>query len=733
MGINLFHPKEEFFLIDSDNLDETNSRLYGYYISTTGVYDNSNYDEDSFKNCQGRGCYVNIIVNKKEVRIFQDFAGSWGLYYFYSEKYFAISNSFTLLVDKLKHGNRLTINYNYMYQYIATSLETDSFSETPINEISVIDRGMIVVIDKNCKAINFKKIDYEEGKYFVDSYEGMQILDQWFNFWTSAFKSIYSKSNNIKLDLTGGYDSRIAFLLALKSGIDLNDIKVFSIDDKKHTHLDDFKIAELIAKSYNFVLNKNIKNSTVNYSLKDIVNIEFYTKMGFQKEPYYILEKTKNKIFHIKGVNGECIRALRWDKNVNDFTDEMIGISTYRYPEYICKKIHDCSYNIFNNGFEKVINKYQLTKESRQVGHYLSWDTLCRTHGGKASVVSYFGNTISLIPIFDPVLLKLNLNTKDCSDNNLLMILIYIRYGEELLNFPFEGNRVPLSEVTIRYAKKISNKFTPNINVINFSNFNINSSSSSECFSNTKCSNQLINDFLKDIFSSSTVKGSFIKYFPEEIYNFAFDSISQTDFYPLRHAYTILSIAKIIDDTECRTQSVRYDDVYEQLLNFKRNGYKLSTPAKFLYFNHIDYYRLLTARVDFEFSSNTKIDFSCNLDASTYVTKPSWFQKNGKGYVVQTNSQNITIFFTSFSDCNLRIYLRGIDFKENNKRVQSVIIFNKFVFNGKDLILKQCLVSHDNPYIININLKSNIQNTVKINWLPDFNELMKYTFEKLLK
>ena len=81
-----------------------------------------------------------------------------------------------------------------------------------------------------------------------------------------------------------------------------------------------------------------------------------------------------------------------------------------------------------------------------------------RHHFGKASVENYLINRISLSPIIDPELNKLNVITNECDDELLLMIMILVRFCPSLLNYEIEGNR-KFNQETVEYAKKINNKF----------------------------------------------------------------------------------------------------------------------------------------------------------------------------------------------------------------------------------------------------------------------------------
>ena len=71
---------DEFFVIDSENLDEINGRLYGFSINDGILVENENYNNQ--QELTGEGAYVYISIDNDTISIFQDFMGSYGLYLF---------------------------------------------------------------------------------------------------------------------------------------------------------------------------------------------------------------------------------------------------------------------------------------------------------------------------------------------------------------------------------------------------------------------------------------------------------------------------------------------------------------------------------------------------------------------------------------------------------------------------------------------------------------------------
>jgi len=90
--------EDNLFLIDSENLDSVKTKFYGFVINKDGILTDRNLPIDPIE-LSGRGCYINVDVSTDRIMIRQDFMGSWGLYIFRNDDYFALSNSFFYLLS----------------------------------------------------------------------------------------------------------------------------------------------------------------------------------------------------------------------------------------------------------------------------------------------------------------------------------------------------------------------------------------------------------------------------------------------------------------------------------------------------------------------------------------------------------------------------------------------------------------------------------------------------------
>ena len=105
--INL-HPRkiinDNFFIIDSNYLNEIKSHMYGFSVSTKGILTNNYYENlGYYEEPEPQGTYIMIRKIGDEIILNQDFCGSFGIYLYENKNkdYFALSNSFLLLEEYL--------------------------------------------------------------------------------------------------------------------------------------------------------------------------------------------------------------------------------------------------------------------------------------------------------------------------------------------------------------------------------------------------------------------------------------------------------------------------------------------------------------------------------------------------------------------------------------------------------------------------------------------------------
>lgn len=209
----------EIFLFDSNNLENVDTRLYGFAFNNFDeiVTQNTFQENDQIT---PNGAYVYTEVKNDEIIIKQDFIGAYGIYLYRKGSYFAISNSFIKLAEYLKDKEILTFNREYAEAFLFTGLCSFAYGETLINEIEVLPRTYEIIINKKNKSVNYEIKNYQEHTVPLNSEEGLKTLDKWYNKWVNIIRSIKLKTNNISFDLSGGFDTRVVSALWLTSNID---------------------------------------------------------------------------------------------------------------------------------------------------------------------------------------------------------------------------------------------------------------------------------------------------------------------------------------------------------------------------------------------------------------------------------------------------------------------------------------------------------------------------------
>ena len=461
-SVNYFDVEKEFFLIDSDNLSQTRTKLYGYSIQRTGIYENDNLTPEAIAGLDGRGCYVYVEVKSGKITIKQDLNGCWGLYLFRHGDYFALSNSFFRLLEHVKFKYPLTVNRDYCNYLMISLVAIQSFTQTAVNEVSKLERNALVYIDIKKKDLQIDLIDYRVHSVPLDSAEGISILDRWVDFWARVLRKTAQRTKFIQADLTGGFDTRIHFVPLLHSGLDLNRVRINSIKDDSNPMLkEDYAIASQIATHYGFKLNQPLpERKVLNYSLKDVWNADLYSQQTVRNLPsVYFSKKVLDKVYHLTGSSGEVLRKT-WHMSPQKFIERECSVIN-SYPHSVAQGLARSTQNIIKSIYRSIQEKYQIEDpNSITIPQYLYHETRTINHCGKATLVSYLKNIITIVPSYDPEIQMLELKSSKCPDYNLLMILLFVRYAPDLLKIRFDKfHEAPDFQNLIPYAQKINEQF----------------------------------------------------------------------------------------------------------------------------------------------------------------------------------------------------------------------------------------------------------------------------------
>ena len=680
---------ENFFVIDSENLAEIGKKIYGFCI-----YDDGSIQIDGDLNpskLTRLGSYVYIDVDTDEIVLYQDFNGSYGLYLYQNEDYFALSNSFIKLVEYLKETEHvISLNKDYANAFLFAELVSIAYDETMVNEIESLPRNYEIHINKSDKRIDFKEIDFKENSVEMDSQEGIELLDKWFYKWINIIRYIKSISNNISLDLTGGFDSRVISTIWINANINLDEVRINSYHDDKHTHPEDFRIASEIGKEFGFRLNRNFDTAKISYdNMYTSLFNSFYPKLCFHTEMNYKPYRYEYPVYHLTGSAGGGLRGFP-----NRTSAEFIR----RLKKHVAKydpSLNESVERLFNRTIDKISAKYNLDKDSKEIisRHYK--ETRSRYHPGKQSVEYFLINDYLLNPLLDEELYMLKRTTKDCDDERLLFALILSRYCPKLLNFDFDSNR-SFDENTLKYAKELNEKF-PWIPK-KFDKISKNSDSIEEKHETNSNSFEIkdIDKFLENIFYSKSFEMEFKKHFSDLSYNKIHNIVQKLNYFPLKFVCTSIGILKTINAIEYNNLRNKNEEYWFD--NFLENSTR-DNKTRIIKESKLTKY--ITSRIDIKsFGKDNKIEILYNSDSLSSVNRPRWFKNNaGEGVVIESDKGSIDLEIKTINEGKLKIWFRGIDYRDNNnKRFPIYINYIRSTINGEE-ILKNKLLWHDEPLI----------------------------------
>ena len=707
MSTNIFDANQNFFMITSDNLDTIKTKLYGFMVSDNGIIENENFTNQDLS---GAGTYVLVDVHSKDITIKRDTNGSYGLFLFKQDDYFALSNSFFMLVEYLHNKFKLDFNQDFANYMLAMDLVSEALEDTWIKQITMLDKDAIVNIEKKHKTLSIDLATPEIATVPIDSAQGISILDKWFTRWTRLLRNLQSKTNNISTDLSGGFDSRMTFCLSLMSGMDLNQIRVNSFTQVKNPcNAEDFEIASKIAETFNFGLNKSAATvSGINFSKQDILDMSLYTKLAFHKQTEWtwVSYKRKNKQYTVAGDGGELLRGYHAGMSANDNLNEYFKLLDLYYPSNVTNIAKKSTKNIADKTVEILSKKYGINaKTSVDISRLLYMDARSPRHFGGLAILTHLANIYRLQPCLDPEILKLKYENDTCPDTGLLVATIFSRYCPKLLDFKFEGGRF-IDEKTINYAKQINAKFPVDMQKLlstehdkKYNIITVDDTVSDVPNDNEKLSDAKMEEFLLSVYKSNAFCGLIGKYFNDSVYNFAKKFSEQKKGFPLLHIYPLITSGLILRLIEGQQSS------FDWLNTF--NGCHIAFPLRKFCFANIG---IQSNDFDIVSISDKDADIKC----------PTWFQSPTKGIMIESVAMNIDLQIKSNQDAKIDVYLRSFDDwdKKTGERVPLWLDYTKISCNGDVLFDGIKPVCFKKNFKFSVDAKQGEIITLHFEWLP---------------
>ena len=711
--------ESNFFVLDSEILETAHTELYGYCVANynvLGVNEESVNEQlltELNPSDYSDGAYVLVQCRDNEIRISQDFNGCFGIYLYQKAGYFAVSNSFVMLVDYLKSKTNLSIDYDFIKAYILSGLTATAYTETMVKEISCLPKNAQVIINKEKRTLMLQYINYQENSVSLASAEGMEILDNWFYKWTNIIRFLKSKTNKINVDLSGGMDSRLVFLLFAKAGINLNEVNIRSIKDNLHTHIEDYEIASKIADSFHCKLNESHSENkkTIPLSLKEFINLTSYVRLCFCTEIYYKTVCQEKTLYAFCGNGGEALRK-HWDISPMQFIKDV----NRRAKQYDDVDFSDSVNKILKRAFSIAKNKYHIEDEkSAAVIEGFYRETRCRNHFGKAMAENSVCNVNTMAPLLDSELAKITLKNCKTTNRDIIIAVIFQRYCPELLKFKFDSGRSIDSKI-LRYARELNEKypFIQNQKKQDVSGYRVlqaerrHELSTYNGFTTLQAKN-----FLMRCFLSQKSYELFTKYFSNSIFRQAKKYSELHAYHPEAQIIPVLGTVKIIAaliKNGVGEKQKSPADFFDWLAEFSAVETRFAD----------DVFR--TARIDLknvnEINRDSDMSLLLERDSKVILRKPDWFQHNGIGYSIEACKDGKLDFSAiCLDEGEFTLVLRSLDIRDaQKKRINVFIDYKKLIINGVEIIGQLTSISHDNFFTYKSPAKKGQAFRIQIEW-----------------
>lgn len=706
MGFS-FDPRQAFFLLDSEHLDRISSHFYGFTIQ------NGTITSAPAAPLTGDGAYVDIRRDGDTVTITQDFMGSYGLYLFEAEDYFALSNSFPLLVDHVKRRFPITLNREYADYFLCADLCSAAFSETMVREIRLLDRAAVVSICIPGKKLSLSTVDYSENTLYPDTAEGMAQLDAWFGKWAALIRNLKAKTNNIQTDLSGGFDSRLVFSLLLGSKVDLKDVFIFSYDDDLHTHREDFTIATAMGNRFGFQLNDHhlLTPGMAVETEREILDISLYTKQSFHKQMYLQTRYYDRPRYNFVGNGGECVRDY-WNMSQEEFIRRAQNRAN-TFPQQIQSRMRRSVGQILERSFDDLKEKFhQLGRplEEDDLTLHLYRETRCRNHFGKAIVERYLAGSVTCAPLLDPMLHRLKRCGQDHSDNNLLAAIIYSRFGADLLDFPFDGSRAIAPE-TISLARQLNEQFPLSVEVPDTP---IPAPVEDLPEKPESIPVSQIHDNVMGTLGSRSVQRHLQVLFGKGVCDYITKDIQNRKFHPLQMAFAAISAAWIAREEELSLE-LAPPTLAE---SFFRHHLPEEQPIPDTLMGHKNLEDLIAARIDLK-QDGGDVQIRSATDPAAKISYPDWFRANGQGAVIDSMAGEITIRFSCTGEAPVELILRGRAVKDaEGNRIPYFVDYTDVSIDGVRELTQPTPVCHDLPLKFSLESQPGQEHTLRLAWEP---------------
>lgn len=693
-----FHAGSYYFFMDSDHLSTVETRMYGFAVTDRGIVEQGNGEFPCSEEFDGCGTYVLVERSGNSISIKQDFCGDFGIFVYRDGDYFALSNSFFTLLDGICARRSLTLNEDYIDQFLSTWIVALGYSETPILEIERIPSHATVLIDVPTRSLSFQYVDYAYNSIPLSSAAGIGVLDRWYRKWIKVVRGLCASDADIRVDLSGGFDSRLVFSFMLNSGVDLGRLWIRSLKDGVHTHTEDYEIASEMANHYGFVLNDSnaVRGDLVAYSRDDIAEITFHVKMMFETELSFAPARFVKRRYSLGGYGGETVRPY-WDGDPGELMAKQ-SRHAYSYRWELAKRVRESTERVIKRSYVAIGEKYGISDpDSSLLAFNLFRECYSRNHFGRINVEGFINNALKVSPLLDPQLHKLKLSDDACPDKNLLYAAIFTRYCPDLLEFAFDGGR-SFKEETLAYARAVNAEYPladsfPGYDDSEYSvPVPIDRSDGGAGIKEEMVDRKTMDSLFLELFKSEGFAEAFRSRFDSEFYARALEFAEKGAYFPLRHVAAAIGAVEV-------SQAVTGRDAADSRSRLERLGHLPLSAAPST--STAGGRHGVTARVDISISEPAGnamriLDVS---DGNARVSFPDWFNRGQLGAVIQSDAGKLCITVSIQVPDTLAIALRSPDVRNSDgAKVENWISYTRFSVNEAIVLDTETAIWHDKPF-----------------------------------
>lgn len=173
-------------------------------ILDAGFGNGSNSLHEILPSLFSNGAYAVASVENKSLRVFNDFFGTYPVYYYYSpEGTLIVSTS----LKCLKKISKLEIDFSSVQEFVLTGMNLSC--KTVYQDVRLLPPASVLIFENNKLSTN-RYESFSHNKEILGNKP--EIIEEIYKTYSDAVKRIYSPEKRYLLSLSGGMDSRMIYV-----------------------------------------------------------------------------------------------------------------------------------------------------------------------------------------------------------------------------------------------------------------------------------------------------------------------------------------------------------------------------------------------------------------------------------------------------------------------------------------------------------------------------------------